>query len=99
MKDFTLIILFFFAGFCSVFGQQRTVEGKVLNEKSKPMPYANVFIKGSIDGASTDSLGRFSFTTDQTGELTLCVRIMGYAEYTMLLSAGKLTNIVVKMHR
>ncbi len=98
MKDFTLIILFFFAGLCSVFGQQRTVEGKVLNEKSKPMHNANVFIKGSIDGATSDSLGRFSFTTDQAGELTLCVRMMGYAEYTMLLMPGKLTNIVVKMH-
>ena len=42
-----------------------TVSGTV-TDGHEPIVGANVFIKGTIDGCLTDSLGRFTFTTSKT---------------------------------
>ena len=97
MKKRQLLILLSFAVVMTGFAQLRTLEGKVLNEKSKPMINANVFIKGTIDGVTSDSLGHFSFTTNQKGEITLCARILGYAEYLVQVPENKSTTLVLKM--
>ena len=97
MKKMFLFLLLFYVGVLSCFAQQFKVEGKVLNEQSKPMPNANVFIKGTIDGASTDSLGNFSFTTHQQGEVTLCVRMLGYAEFNIKITDKNSTALVLNM--
>jgi len=57
---------------------------------------ANVFIIGTIDGCLTDSLGRFSFQTDQTGSLTLRVTFIGYDDYT--LTTSQPTDLHITMH-
>jgi len=97
MKEIYLLFLFFMAGIMSSFAQLRTVEGKVQDERSNAITNANVFIKGAIDGSITDSLGNFRFTTSQQGEITLCVRFLGYAELTVQVSEIKLTGLVLKM--
>ena len=97
MKGRSLLILLFFTGVMNGFAQLRSVSGKVLNEQSKPMTNANVFIKGTIDGATSDSLGNFSFTTSQKGEITVCARMLGYAEFTVQVSEKKSTTLVLKM--
>jgi len=97
MKRICILILLSFAGELNGFAQLHTVEGKVLNEKSNPMAHANVFIKGTIDGATSDSLGHFSFETGQKGVITLCVRMLGYAEFLMPVSEKKSTALVLKM--
>ena len=60
---------------------QTTVSG-VVTDGREPLAGANVFIVGTIDGCLTDSLGRFSFQTTKTGELTLRVTYMGFDDYT-----------------
>ena len=97
MKKRQLLILLSFAVVMNGFAQLRTLEGKVQNEKSKPMVNVNVFIKGTIDGATCDSLGHFSFTTNQKGEITLCARMLGYAEYLVQVPENKSTALVLKM--
>ena len=51
---------------------QTTVTGTVTDGRA-PLPAANVFIMGTIDGCLTDTLGRFRFVTTQTGDVTLKV--------------------------
>ncbi len=97
MKKIYLLILLSFTGTMSGFAQLRTVEGKVLNEQSKPLANANVFIKGAIDGATSDSLGYFSFTTSRKGEITLCARMLGYAEFTVQVPEKTTTALIMKM--
>ena len=55
-----------------------TLSGTVRDAAGQPLPGANVFLKTTFDGATTDSLGRFRFTTRQTGTLPLLVTLMGY---------------------
>ena len=52
--------------------------GRVLDDAGRPLPGANVFLKTTFDGATTDSLGRFSFATTAQGTLPLVVTLIGY---------------------
>ena len=51
----------------------------------KPVTGANVFVKGTIDGCLTDSLGRFSFTTAAADSAVLLVTCMGYDDCQRVL--------------
>lgn len=58
---------------------QTLVSGTVFEKSAKKGLYgATVGIKDGLDGASTDSLGRFSFTTDETGKQTLLISYIGF---------------------
>ncbi len=52
---------------------QTMISGKVLDEKGKPVPAANVFIEGTYDGATTEEDGSFSFETTATGTQMLII--------------------------
>ena len=94
MKQRLIDILFLLLVASSTMSQT-TVTGTVTDGR-EPLAGANVFIIGTIDGCLTDSLGRFSFQTDRTGEVTLQVTFLGFDDYT--LTTSKLTDLMIKMH-
>ena len=98
MKKMKLLFLVLFITLANGFAQQRTLAGQVLDEQSKPMAYANVFIKGTAEGATTDTLGYFSFTTARKGDIILCVHMLGYAEFCRTISGNTLAPMLVKMN-
>ena len=73
---------------------QTIVSGTVTDGKES-LAGVNVFIIGTIDGCLTDSLGRFSFETTQTGELTLRATCIGFEDCT--LTTGQHSNLHLKM--
>ena len=76
MKHLFLISTFILTGlFVSA---QTKVAGKVVDEKGAGIPGANVSIKDSYDGTTTDVNGKFEFTTEETGDQILLVSYMGY---------------------
>ena len=75
---------------------QTTVSGIVYDGR-ETLAGANVFIIGTIDGCLTDSLGRFSFTTSMTGEVTLKATFIGFEDYTLTADAGRLHHLTVHM--
>ena len=77
---------------------QTTVSGIVCDGK-EPIPGANVFIVGTIDGCLTDSLGRFSFTTTMTGEVTLKATLIGYEDHTRTDEVGQLSNLSIRLNQ
>ena len=54
------------------------VTGTVRDTKNKPLRGASISIKDSYDGATTDSLGHFRFSTTEKGEQVLIVTAIGY---------------------
>lgn len=68
------------------------LSGTVLDAAGHPLPGANVFLKTTFDGATTDSLGRFSFVTSATGTLPLIITLIGYEmqETPLALPGGPL---------
>ncbi|MBK7868957.1 MAG: TonB-dependent receptor [Ignavibacteriales bacterium] len=70
---FTLIL--FSTG--TLFSQTK-ISGKIKSSKGEILTGANIFIKGSYDGASSDVAGNFEFTTTETGEQILVSSYIGY---------------------
>src|SRR5690606_36527349 len=69
---------------------QTILSGKIMDEKNQPLPGVNVFIKGSVDGTSSDAAGNYQFETTETGTQTLVWSMMGFKsqEKTIILEAG-----------
>jgi hypothetical protein len=75
MKPFLLIAIFLFT-ICSF--SQTTISGKIVDEKNKPIPNANIYIDGTYDGATSDNKGEFSFTTTAEGNQTLVISALSF---------------------
>ena len=76
---------------------QNTISG-VVTDGREPLPGTNIFIVGSIDGCLSDSLGRFSFTTTQTGEATLKATFIGYEDYTLTTDVSLMRHLTIQMN-
>lgn len=60
---------------------QTEIKGTIIDEAGVPVTGANVLIKGSASGTTTDFDGNFSFTTNLEGEQVLQVSFIGYETY------------------
>ncbi|HUR09755.1 MAG TPA: TonB-dependent receptor [Flavitalea sp.] len=70
-----LSCLCFSTVFC--FGQA-VISGKVKDQKGRPVTGASIAIKDSYDGATSDSLGNYRFTTNEKGDKILIITSIGY---------------------
>ena len=75
MKQHALFILLLIS--LHSFGQVR-IAGKLTDTKNKPLGGASISIKNSYDGTTTDSLGRYSFTSSEQGTQVLEATNSGY---------------------
>jgi len=106
MKIFILISLL--TSFVSF--PQTKISGRVTNENGEALPSANVYLKDTYDGFSTDVNGYYSFTTSETGEGILVVSYIGYKteevvvnlngkeielNFTLESEAGELDQVVI----
>ena len=57
---------------------QVNITGYVTDHKGQPIVGANVYLKDTYDGTSTDLEGYFSFVTEETGEQVLIATFIGY---------------------
>lgn len=85
---------------CPVYGIcQTNIKGRIIDNKSKPIPGISISIKNSYDGATSDSSGNFSFNSEEKGEQFLVASATGYrsSEQTIFLKGEPLTiNISLK---
>ncbi|MDB4859868.1 TonB-dependent receptor, partial [Candidatus Marinimicrobia bacterium] len=57
------------------------IVGTVKDEDGSPIIYANVYLKDTFDGTSSDDKGSFAFETFETGNQTLIISFIGYESY------------------
>lgn len=94
----TLLLLLISVLFSMIAIAQTSLKGKVLDEKGKGLPGANVSIQGAYDGASTDAEGSFQFKTSEKGEQTLTVSFIGYETYSQkVMLNGTALELTLKM--
>lgn len=72
---------------CCLRAQVR-ISGQVLDQKNRPLPGASIGLRDSYDGATSDSLGRFRFTTSEKGKKVLEVSVIGYRKFELELELG-----------
>ena len=71
-----------------VFGQAETVNGYIYDHESgEPLEMANVTVKGTTQGTSSDVNGFFSI--EVSGEVTLQVSFIGYKTEEVTAVPGK----------
>ncbi len=97
-----LLLIFFLpllAGSFAAFADTR-ISGKVLDNFEKPVKGASVYLDNTIDGATTDSLGEFSFATEEKGNQTIVATLAAY-ELTgqPLVITGDIAGIVLHMRK
>lgn len=97
MRSNILIIILFLTG-TSLFAQVQ-LNGKVTDTHNNPLPGANVFIQNSYDGATSDSLGNFSFKTSQKGIQNLSASFIGYKPFLLKvdLDASKAISVDIQL--
>jgi hypothetical protein len=74
----TYLIIFFALNWVQLSLAQILIQGKITDTKGEALIGANVFLKNTFDGASTDTTGAFSFKTTETTQDTLVVSFVGY---------------------
>ena len=57
---------------------QMIIKGKVTESKGKPVPFATVYVKNTITGALTDSLGRYSLRVNKKENITIIATAIGF---------------------
>lgn len=89
---FKLILLLSFFSLLG-FSQTGTVSGTILDKEynDEPLPFANVSVKGTSKGASTDENGKYTINNLEPGNYTLVIGYVGYEtkEIPFTLSAGE----------
>ena len=75
-------ILLLFCCFIGLLSRgQVTFSGKVTDNKNLPIRGVSITIVDSYDGGTTDSLGRFSFSTSENGTKTINATMSGYLTF------------------
>lgn len=77
MRKISIAFYFVFLGI-QVFSQIH-IKGKVTDSKGHPLAGANIMIKGTYDGVSTDANGEYSFTTNEKGKQIVFASFIGYS--------------------
>lgn len=74
---------------------QTTLSGRVVDQKGHPLPGANIMLKGTYDGATTDSTGTFRFKTARTDSAAVLVSYIGYEPVQQRMSLTGPTDKLV----
>lgn len=76
MKKYIYLLIFILPGF-TAFAQTR-ITGTVKTAAGKTIPGVNITLVNTYDGASTDTTGKFAFTTTETGHYVLHYATVGF---------------------
>lgn len=75
-------------------GQQQ-ITGMVIDVKGQPVEGANIYITGTLDGASSDKAGKFSFATTQKGTVILGASYIGYKDFRLTAPVGQMGQLKI----
>lgn len=92
-KGFILFLGVFFVSFCS-YGQNITIQGKVISDDGLPLPGVNILLKDSNQGALTDFDGNYSLT-NVNPKGTLVFRYMGFITQELEIQNKTIVNVTL----
>jgi vitamin B12 transporter len=76
---------------------QTLINGKVLDNKKHPLHGVSISIKDSYDGATTDSMGNYHFTTTEKGSKILTATYTGYKSFEQPVSLATTESITLNI--
>jgi hypothetical protein len=90
-----LIGLLFLITFSSQILSQTIISGKITDRQGNAIAGANIYLKGTYSGTSSDSLGNFILKAGVNETSVLVVSFIGYQNYQVKLSTRNLTNLKI----
>ena len=75
----------------AAFAQQLTVTGKVTDSHGDPIPWANVYEKGTTNGATTDEDGKYTIKV-KSSESVLVASFIGYQDKQLSVSGKQVLD-------
>ena len=99
MKHLLLSLFLLLVSTAGLHAQSTTnLSGTVRDAAGQALPGVNVFLRGTFDGTSTDTLGAFQFETQQAGAATLVLSLLGYQPQELPLALnGQPLKLSLKM--
>jgi len=93
---FLLLPLICLAG---LMNKSTVIKGKVVNQKNEPLAFANIFLKGRMEGTISNESGEFFFKTSATGKITLICTYIGYRKFEkqLELKSGTTLEFAIKL--
>ena len=86
-----LFLIIFFSSIFNFLKAQTLIDGSITDAKGKAIPGANIFIKETYDGTTSDADGKFSFTTNEKGEQVLAVSFIGFEKWEQRINLDSAT--------
>ncbi|MBK7431410.1 MAG: TonB-dependent receptor [Bacteroidetes bacterium] len=93
-------LIFFFPLLLLMVGAnaQTIISGVVKDSKGISLPGVNIFIKDTYDGTTSDASGKYSFTTEETGEKILSATSIGFQPFEQKIAiAAEPISVSIKM--
>lgn len=81
----------------TIVSAQSILKGKVLGKNGKPIYLANVYIEGTYDGGTTDSLGNFVFETSEQGTKIIKASVVGLPTYNRPIQLPQKELLIIQM--
>lgn len=98
MKQLLLLTLILTAAFPVL--SQTVISGTIANQKGVPIKQANIILKDTYDGASSDSSGRFSFSSEEKGSFIIIYSAVNYQDDSIKVHLdGKPVNLRILMKK
>lgn len=94
MRKFITMVLCFLLATGQLWAQNRTVKGKIIDDKGAPVANASVLVKGTNTGTNTAADGGFSISV-QSSAKALIVRALGFAQQEIALTGSSLYNVTL----
>ncbi len=76
---------------------QTLIQGRVTDGRGHALPGANVYLRGTYDGANADSSGTFRFTTARQDTATLVVSYLGYESVARKITPAKTPALAIQL--
>ncbi|MBI9072436.1 MAG: TonB-dependent receptor [Melioribacteraceae bacterium] len=73
------------------------ISGTIYDNTGNPLPYVNVYIKNSLDGAMSDEKGDFNFKTNPGSEIILIASMIGFETFEEKIEPTEKENIKVAL--
>ncbi|MBT8273565.1 MAG: TonB-dependent receptor, partial [Bacteroidia bacterium] len=87
----------FFGVLSLTLGAQSTIQGHVTDQAGLPIIGANVYLKGTYDGGSTNDTGEFSFKTEAQGIQTLVISYLSFETFTLVDEVTKMNKLLISL--
>jgi len=94
MRRFTMLVLCLLA-LLPAFAQNRTVTGKVTDEKGTPVANASVVVKGTTTGTNTDNDGNFSISVASAAK-TLVISSLNFSPQEISITNKNAVSVSLK---